>query len=398
MLTLLVAAHELGHYLIARMFKMGVEEFAVGFGRPKWVWKRKSFTTEHLDDEGNPVIETTEYTFRPVPLGGFVRIKGMLPEEDGSETKIPGGFFSKPPIQRFLVLFAGPVFSILAGWVLLIPAYTITGIEKPINEPFLGEVGAEGPAAVAGLKEGDKIISIDGKPINTFFNIVETVRDLPPQEFAVVYERDGKQSQTVVTTYRREAPTPVLDSNLELTPVLKYQSLLGIDPPRKHVSLSIGQASQKAFELPLRMVEGIFAMFAAPSTIQHQVGGPVTIFEMTRSSMDTGIGPLIIFAGLLSIMLGIFNLLPVVGVLDGGHMCVAFVEMLRRGRRLSYKAQERIATIGVIAIVFMFGSVLFIDISRKFKQNKQPEKPAIERPLKQEKADEKPLDGKADTP
>src|SRR5947207_10630088 len=90
MLCVLVAAHELGHYLFARLFGMGVEEFAIGFGkRPLWVWMRKTYKVD--DPKVQDLTETTDFTVRPWPLGGFVKIKGMLPEEDGSEVAVPGG-------------------------------------------------------------------------------------------------------------------------------------------------------------------------------------------------------------------------------------------------------------------------------------------------------------------
>src|SRR5207237_324639 len=140
MICVLVGAHEYGHFLFARLFKMEIEEFAIGFGKPKMSWmKRKG----------------TEFTFRPVPLGGFVRIKGMQPEEDGSEIHVPNGFYSKPAWQRFAVLFAGPAFSILFGVVLLFGLFTIVGPRKVVDTPVIDNISADGPAAKAGMQPGD---------------------------------------------------------------------------------------------------------------------------------------------------------------------------------------------------------------------------------------------------
>ncbi len=369
-LTLLVAAHELGHYLVAKWFKIGVEEFAIGMGRPYWVYKRKKYKVGVLDEEGNEVEQETEFTIRPLPLGGFVRPKGAIPEEDGSETKIPGGFYSKPPFQRFLVYLAGPVFSILAGWAILIPTLTIAGEYKPVNKPVI-IVDPLKPAAQAGLRSGDKIVSINDKPITTFFEIVKMVRDLPPQEFKIVYERQGKQDTAMVTSIRTDEPTPIFDENLEMLPELKVQSRLGIGFDREHVPLSFGQAFDKSVKVPLTLVQGLVNMFTRPSTIKHQVGGPVAIFDMTQKSVESGFGGVFYFAGMLSVMLGILNLLPVVGVLDGGHMCISFIEMLRGGRRLSYKVQNAVAGIGMLAILMIFVSVITIDVTRKISNNKE---------------------------
>ena len=210
MFSVLVAAHELGHYLFARLFNMGVEEFAIGFGKkPIFQWMKRTYTIPIKDDEvaaivhtssgidiegsghrpaedmveeespsGKILRETTRFTVRPWPLGGFVRIKGMLPEEDGSETTIAGGFYNKPPIQRLVVLFAGPLFSVLAGILILTPLYMTTGQGVPDLSPQIGAVSPEGPAGKAGLKEKDIVDSVDGKPISKFYELISIVRAL----------------------------------------------------------------------------------------------------------------------------------------------------------------------------------------------------------------------------
>src|SRR5579863_3056460 len=171
MLTVLVFAHELGHYLFARLFGMGVEEFAIGFGRPLLgTYYRRKYRIPLTEDqadawergeldvpmpEGLPkalescsepgelvrepagpyLAETTNFTVRLLPVGGFVRIRGMSPDAHGKETQVPGGFFSKPPWQRLIVLFAGPLFSVLAGLLILIPYLMVVGIPRNGHEP-----------------------------------------------------------------------------------------------------------------------------------------------------------------------------------------------------------------------------------------------------------------------
>ena len=115
MISALVAAQELGHYLFARLFGMGVEEFAIGYGKkPLFTWLRKPYKVRGHSGEDLGESETTDFTVRPWPLGGFVKIKGMMPEEDGSEINVRGGFYNKPPWQRFVVLLAGPAFSVVS--------------------------------------------------------------------------------------------------------------------------------------------------------------------------------------------------------------------------------------------------------------------------------------------
>ncbi|HRK22500.1 MAG TPA: M50 family metallopeptidase, partial [Fimbriimonadaceae bacterium] len=235
--TVLVAAHELGHYLFARLFKMGVEEFAIGFGRrPLWTYMRRTYKTDHPTADGKGE-ETTNFTIRPWPLGGFVRIKGMVPEEDGSEVNVQGGFYSKPPWQRFVVLLAGPVFSILAGFALLIPLFMVVGVNKPLNEPVIGALGEKGESAAAdaGLMKGDRILAIDGKPVSTFYDVILSIRDRGVEPVTLAIKRENRQFDVTLTPRLDEQPTPVLNSSLEATPDRKIQSKLGAGYQRVRV-------------------------------------------------------------------------------------------------------------------------------------------------------------------
>ncbi len=225
MFTVLVAAHEFGHYIFARLFNMGVEEFALGFGkRPVFQWMRRTYvvplregevaelsrtpegkfdlessgTRPHEDiqeidtSSGKALREVTRFTVRAWPLGGFVRIKGMMPEEDGSETTIAGGFYNKPPWQRLIVLFAGPLFSVLAGLLILAPLYMTVGVMKRDNKPIIGPVIKGGPAYVAGLHEGDTVTSIEGSPVKTFYDLNRVVRDSANKTLSIGILRAGQ--------------------------------------------------------------------------------------------------------------------------------------------------------------------------------------------------------------
>ncbi len=259
MISILVAAHELGHYLFARMFNMGVEEFAIGFGkRPLVTWMRRTYRVDPPDPSvetpsgesaatpdaqhpapNAPTTETTDFTIRAWPLGGFVRIKGMLPEDDGSEVKIPGGFYSKPPWQRFLVLLAGPLFSVAAGVLMLIPIFMLAGIMRPSNEPVIGQVTKDSPAETAGLRQGDRIVSIAGKPVRTFFDFHSVVRDSGGKKLSLELERDGAPLRVEVVPLQRKEATGVYGPNLEPTPDERRQAFVGVMVPcsRKESSL-----------------------------------------------------------------------------------------------------------------------------------------------------------------
>lgn len=404
MISVLVAAHELGHYLFARMFNMGVEEFAIGFGKRRLVtWMRRSYVLpirpgEDLIDgshaspgavadsisstvaslegsspdrriepietpEGPALREETDFTVRPWPLGGFVRIKGMLPEEDGSETRIVGGFYSKPPWQRFLVLFAGPLFSILAGILILIPVYMVDGEVRLSQEPVIDALSTDGAAQAAGMKIGDRIVAVDGKPISSFFEVVSSVREHPGQPIPMQVQRAGKSLSLTVTPKPDTDPTPVLAADLTPTSELKKQGKMGAQPKQISVRLSFPGAIAKAVDMPIQAVRGVVQMFAKPSTFKESVGGPQTMVTATAGAVNQGIWKVLGLSAMLSISVGIFNLLPA-APLDGGQMLMALVEMFRRGRRLSIRAQSIANGIGLTIVATLVVSALVVDFQR----------------------------------
>lgn len=378
--TILVAAHELGHYLFARYFNMGVEEFAIGFGKkPLWTYLYRTYEAEGADGEKSR--ETTRFTIRPWPLGGFVRIKGMVPEEDGSEVRVPGGFYSKPPIQRFIVLLMGPVFSILAGWAILIPFFALVGPMEAVNKPVVGVLNEKGPAERAGIQAGDRIVSIDGDKVDTFYAMVEKVRDggAVPHEFLV--SRKGQELSFTVTPELDAEPTPVLGSDLKLTDQKRRQAKIGIGYATENRPLQLGEAVSAAVLMPVKMVESLVNTARKPSTLKENVGGPISMVVMTGATAREGIPDLLFFAGALSVSLGIFNLLPV-SPLDGGQMAVAFVEMLRKGRRLSFRIQNWVAGVGLTLVAMLVITVFAADITRFFGPKPSKEKPAASSPSK----------------
>jgi len=352
MVTVLVAAHEYGHYLFARLFKMEVEEFSIGFGhKPLFTFHRKG---------------DTAFTVRPWPLGGFVRIKGMVPQPDGSETQVEGGFYSKPPGHRFWVLLAGPLFSVIAGLLVLIPLYAIVGEPKFATMAVAGEVPAETPAYGAGLRAGDTIVSVGEKEVSTFYELILVVQDLPERPVDVEFERAGKRQKVSITPIRDKNPMPIRGPDLKFKEEKKIQSRLGIIPAIVNVRLPIHKAAIAALKEPVKMVTGLYALFQKPKEIKEQVGGPLAIFYATAEVARTGMDKVFYLTGLLSIWLGIFNLLPVPLVFDGGHMAVALTEMLRGGRRISFRMQSWLAGVGITLVAILIVGVMAVDINRFF--------------------------------
>ena len=394
MLMVLVAAHELGHYLFARLFGMGAEEFSVGmFGkRPLLVLGRRSYTipvlpgedptmrgdepnalegggatvapeVETLPDGGKRLRETTLFTLRPWPIGGFVRIKGMMPQEDGGEVHIPGGFFSKAPWKRWVVLAAGPAFSVLAGVALLVPYLMFYGAPDPSAKPVFGALVTDGAAYKAGLDVGDRVVSIDDKPIRTWFDMVVQVRDSGGRPLTVVVERDGRRLAKTVRGTVEKSASPVVDAQLRSTGARRVQTKLGALPSSDPKPLPFGEATVTAVKYPVYAALDLADRLLHPATLAENVGGPGTMIKATSDSVREGFWPVVRLAALLSISVGIFNLLPI-PPLDGGQMWIAVVEMLRRGRRLSMKTQIRVLNAGFALVAAMILGILFIDAGR----------------------------------
>jgi regulator of sigma E protease len=404
LLIVLVAAHEFGHYVFARTFNMGVEEFAVGmFGRrPLLRWGRRTyrlklrpgedphqaakpagFDLESSDTERPVVVidgptgpeleEYTDFTIRPWPIGGFVRIKGMAPQLDGGEIHVPGGFYSKPAWQRFIVLLAGPVFSVLAGVTAMIPVFMVQGDMRSSNDPVLGPIMQGKSADLAGLREGDRILSIDGQPVKTFYQIMQRVESSPNIPLKFVYSDAGQVKTTTVTPYLSPEPMPLVGPDLEETGEIAYFGMMGVARNRLPVHLGFGQAALTALRVPVQDVVGLLGIVKHPSLAKESVGGPVTMVTATSNAVQGGFGDVVMIAAIISISVGIFNLLPVVP-LDGGQMVVALAEMVRGGRRLSIRLQELVTAVGAALVMILVVCVLGVDLTRVTAKEPPPPK------------------------
>jgi len=324
---------------------MEVEEFAIGFGRPYWTYARKNGTA---------------YTLRPFPLGGFVRVKGMIPEEDGSETKVENGFYSRGPWPRFWMLLAGPVASMLAGSIILASVWGTFGKEEVDHAPIIGRISETGASYKAGIRPGDKILSVNGTPTPTFFTIVENVRDLNGKDAVIEYEREGKKATVTIKPKLDTEPTPVMMPDLTIGKELRKQAKIGIGNGTKREPVSIGEALGDAFKAPFVYSFEMLRLFTQPKELIQNVGGPETMVRLTKAHVDEDFLRFLEYAGGISMSLGFFNLLPI-APLDGGQIVVAIAEMFRRGKRLSFKAQNLFQGVGLSLVLLMVVSFVTID-------------------------------------
>lgn len=330
----------------------------------------------------------TEFSLLLLPLGGFASIYGMQAREDGSETGIDRGFFSKSPLKRLVVLFAGPLFSILLGVLLIFGG--VLGQGKETMNTVVGNM-SEGPAQTAGIKLGDKITAINGEPTPTFYDVIEKVRFSYKQEgdkfepipVQVTVDRKGEQLTLTAIPEIGDKPTALLDKNISETAEKKIQAKLMLSGSIAYVPISVGEAAAFAVSTPVRGVQHLYAVFTNYQTAKESVGGPGAMVEQTSTAVKNGIWQVLGLAGSLSLVLGLMNLLPF-PPLDGGQMVIAFIELLRGNRRLPHNLQVALHNIGGMAVMLLMLAAFTLDATRRSEANKPEEKTKVAEPAVKE--------------
>ncbi len=336
---------------------------------------------EKVDVKYRPLLsrknkEGTEFSLLMIPAGGFCSIHGMAPKPDASETKIEKGFYSKSPFKRLITLFAGPFFSIAFGIILITILYSTVGESQAINKPLIGVIEKGMPAYQAGLRSGDRLLSVAGEKPETFFDVIKIVRHNANNSLEVVYERDGATKQTTLTPVLGTEETVVFGPDLEPTGDTKKQGLAGMKWDLHFVRQSPVAAFQKGIALPFRMVGDLVNIAKKPSRAKNELGGPGTIAVIAVDAAQQGITTVMLLAALLSISLGVMNLLPIFP-LDGGQMVVAFIEMIRGGKRLSMQVQGYVSTSGFFLVLALAATMLAMDVNRFVGKEVKPKSQVV---------------------
>ena len=325
----LVTVHEFGHFITAKMTGMRVDEVAIGFG-PK-IYQQK-------DGE-------TLYSLRAIPLGGYNKIAGMDPDDPVE----PNAFNSKPIPARMLVILAGALMNFILPIILFSGIFMVEGRLQLVNEPVLGTVVDEMAAARAGLKAGDRIVTIDGKNVETWTDVVLNLRKAGTEEVTLTAERNG-----VLQTYKM---TPMFDKDAG-------RPLIGVSPKFSKESLGFFGSIKEGFiytkNIGLSMVSGLYRIVSGNAPAD--VAGPIGVAQMAGQVAEKGLLPLMNFVAFLSINLGVINLLPL-PALDGGHFVLLLLEALR-GKPLGGKAMTNIQMVGVALILALTVFSTFKDITR----------------------------------
>ncbi len=305
---------------------MAVDEFAVGFGNPKLTIVKRG---------------GTEYNLRPIPAGGFVRIPGMDPSEEGP----PHGFNAQSVWKRMIVIFAGPFASFLFAYLVFIVIGMASGL--PVGQPLVASVEKDSPAARAGMKPDDKILSVAGERIREVDQLIGVIQKHPGETIAVVVQRGDKRLTLQAT------PRVDMDKG-------KKVGRLGFYPGSAIKKLGVVEAVQRGTQISFgfvkKLVQTIFSR-----QIAKEAGGPIAIVQATSSAAQAGLVPLVILAAGLSLNFAVLNLLPI-GPLDGSLLLLLIIEAAR-GRRLSPQTQQAALTVGFAVLGVIIVLVMYKDIT-----------------------------------
>ncbi len=424
-LGVLVILHEAGHFFAARAVGAPVEVFSVGFGKRLWGFKRGG----------------TDYRVSLIPIGGYVRVVGLGPDESQVTGAAEADDELLPRWKRGIILLAGPVTNIIAAVGFLAIAFML-GVQMPAYQsqpPRVGWVEPDSPAAGAGVKEGDlvtavdglkinawsdletslltsgghkvhvelqrderqlavsftptkfsrygfgysgilppldsvvvelnpgspaqhaglrpgdRIVSIDGQPVHQFYDMMRLISPHPAEKITVSYVRNGERQQVQIT------PRDVGGEGKIGIPVI-FPTRLEKLAPVAAIATSIRECRRMTVQ-----TFRILGKLIRRKTSLSQVSGPIDIARISGEAARSGIRTLIWFLGLISLQLGIFNLLPI-PVLDGGHLAILSFETVRR-RDLPLRVKERILEVGFVLLILLMVVVLYNDILKVLPEN-----------------------------
>lgn len=329
-LTVIVFVHEMGHYLVARWNGIAIQTFSLGFG-PELV----GFNDRH----------GTRWRISAIPLGGYVRFVGdmnaaSMPDPELVES-LPAEeqarlFVNKNVWQRIAVVVAGPVANVLLTFVILYAL--LLGYGRYTIPPVIGDVVQGGVAQSAGLQPGDKILAVDGFGVRGFEDFQRLISTAPGRPVTVVLDRGGKDLTIVLTPdVATETDRFGNAQRIGRIGVSRTVDQADITLYRPNPVEAIGMTGEEIRFIIDRTAGFLGDFFVGRGDVQ-QLGGPVKVAKVSGEVATLGIVALINLAALLSLNIGIFNLLPV-PVLDGGHLLYYVIEAIR-GRPLSQKAQE----------------------------------------------------------
>lgn len=314
---MVILVHEFGHFIVAKINNIKVNEFSIGMG-PKIISKQG---------------KETYYALRALPIGGYVALEG---EDD--ESNDPRSFNNAHPLKRIAVLISGALMNFLLALVLFYIIFATVG--SPSNSTVIGGITENSPASNSELQIGDKILRIEDNTIENFSDITPTLNEINKDEIEIEYERDGQINTTILN--------PTLDNGVYI---------IGITPTNER---SVGNALSNSFEYTKAVALSVYNFIG--QLISRQIGieglsGPLGIVRMIGSQSQNGFISLLMITAMISANLGTFNLLPF-PALDGGTILITFIEMII-GRDIPEKIKIGINLVGLVLLLSL---ILYVTV------------------------------------
>ena len=363
---IIILIHEFGHFLLAKKNGVTIHEFSIGMG-PKIYSKEKN---------------GTEYSIRILPIGGYVSMEGEedgfdrseeeddLSEENDSiyesleiqedKSKISdeidgevaineGSFAEKTILQRASIIFAGPFFNFLGCIGFLVALFLIIGV--PTTK--VGTLIDDAPAKVAGIMVGDEIKSVNGQEVSSSTDITDIISTSKGKEVKVVVNRDDKDVEfNINPVFNKDTQTYIIGITFDRT---------------KNIVKSFTNAVTTTWDITVQMVEflGQLVTGRVEGGISNSVAGPVGVIGMVSDAAKTGITNLLYLGAVISLNLGIMNLIPF-PALDGGRLLLLLIEGLRGGKKLDPSKESMINIVGMSILMAFMLFITYKDILRLF--------------------------------
>jgi len=344
-LGVLIFFHEFGHFIVAKAFGVGVEKFSLGFG-PKILAK---------------TVGRTEYRLSAIPLGGYVKMVGEQPDEELDPADIPFSFTHKPVFQRILIVASGPVFNFILAIIIFFGIFWLAGVM--MLQSVIGEVKAGSPAESAGIISGDKVLTINGASISNWSEMAEMIMDSGGSSLNFTLLRDSRHINLSVT--------PEDDVMENIFGEEQHRYIIGVSSTGDVITRKLGpveaftESLNRTYLICKLTILSVVKVFQGTIPAKT-IGGPILIAQMAGEQVEQGPVSLLAFIALISVNLGILNLLPI-PVLDGGHILFFSIEAVIR-RPVSIKTREIAQQVGIFLLMMLMVFVFYNDIMRFFEK------------------------------